>query len=466
MDTMSLRSVIEKLEQEIGVLKAQNNLLHSRIEELIAKNGSLVTENAFLKQKIIKLEDKLNINSTNSGLPTSKDIYRIEKHTRAKSDRKAGAQLGHQINSYEMQAPDVIVEVMPEEDICKCGSTLTLEESFTAHQKIEIPVIKPVVTEYRLQQKVCVKCKRKYKGKLDNYRLLEKNAGSIITSLTGFFNNSKRDVQAILSNIFNLDLSLGLISNTEGRISETIEGKYKELVDQAEESSYLHLDETSHNNKGKRGWAWVAASQDVTVFKLANSRGKKALENFLPEYIGNVVSDRYAVYNIYDSEKRQICLAHLARDFKRFAHSKDIELAKVGNELHYIIGMVFKFYKLYKAGQMDRQRYLYVMQKIKDRMLYYLKSVSDIERWEQAQRVANNILKSFDMMWLFTRDDEIEPTNNFAERQIKHHVKYRKNSFFTWSERGDRFLERIKSLYATAKLQKLNPLQELREQLN
>jgi transposase len=105
------------------------------------------------------------------------------------------------------------------------------------------------------------------------------------------------------------------------------------------------------------------------------------------------------------------------------------------------------------------------MQKIKDRMLYYLKTVSEMNGCEQAQRVANNILKSFEMMWLFTRNDEIEPTNNFAERQIKHHVKYRKNSFFTWSDRGDRFLERIKSLYATAKLQKLNPLQALREQL-
>jgi hypothetical protein len=63
-----------------------------------------------------------------------------------------------------MQVPDVLVEVAPEEDICKCGGTLTIEESFTADQKIEIPVIKPVVTEYRLQQKVCVKCKRKYKA--------------------------------------------------------------------------------------------------------------------------------------------------------------------------------------------------------------------------------------------------------------------------------------------------------------
>lgn len=458
MDTVLSTFTVARFQQELDVLKAQNQLLQCRIEELI-------NENTALKAQIIKLEDRLNINSSNSGLPTSKEIYRIEKHTRPKSDRKVGAQEGHKHNGYEMRIPDVVVEVLPEENICKCGGSLRIEEAYTAHQKTEIPPIKPVVTEYRLQQKICIRCSRKYKGKLNNYRLLEQNAQSIVTSLTGFFNNSKRDVQMILSQIFNLDLSLGLISNTEGRVSVLLERKYNELVDQVEESSYLHLDETSHNNKGNRAWAWVAACKVATVFKLASSRGKKALMSWLPEYGGLVISDRYAVYNVFDNENRQICLAHLARDFKRFAHSKDTALALIGNDLYSMIQTVFKFYKLYKADQIERVRYLYIMQKIKDRMLYYLKTVSDMNRCEQAQRVANNILKSFEMMWLFSKNDEIEPTNNFAERQIKHHVKYRKNSFFTWSDRGDRFLERIKSLYATAKLQKLNPLQALREQL-
>ena len=95
-------------------------------------------------------------------------------------------------------------------------------------------------------------------------------------------------------------------------------------------------------------------------------------------------------------------------------------------------------------------------------MLYYLQKVVSTE-YLQAQRVANNILKSFDMIWLFLHDPQIEPTNNLAERQIKHFVKYRKNSYFTWSQRGDRFLERIKSLYATARLQNVNPFDQLRK---
>ena len=115
-----------------------------------------------------------------------------------------------------------------------------------------------------------------------------------------------------------------------------------------------------------------------------------------------------------------------------------------------------------RSGKIDKLYYLRRMRKIKKKMLYYLKEVSNLEKCEQSRRVANNILKAFDMMWLFVSDEQIEPTNNFAERQIKHHVKYRKNSFFTWSDRGDRFVERTKSLFATARLHNLNPFLELR----
>jgi transposase len=85
---------------------------------------------------------------------------------------------------------------------------------------------------------------------------------------------------------------------------------------------------------------------------LACSRETKAFESFFPEYQGKSITDRYPVYNILDEAKHQICLAHLRRDFKRFAHSQYISLREVGKELVEIIDAVFRFYKLYKAGKL------------------------------------------------------------------------------------------------------------------
>ena len=64
---------------------------------------------------------------------------------------------------------------------------------------------------------------------------------------------------------------------------------------------------------------------------------------------------------------------------------------------------------------------------VAQKMYSLLKTLRKESKLAQVRRIANNILKSFDMMWLFVDHEHIEPTNNFAERQIKHHVKYRKN---------------------------------------
>jgi len=68
-------------------------------------------------------------------------------------------------------------------------------------------------------------------------------------------------------------------------------------------------------------------------------------------------------------------------------------------------------------------------------------------------------MKSENMMWKFMDNPEFIPlTNNHAEQQLRHYVTYRKNSYFVQSERGERFLERIISLYLTSKKQQQNPV--------
>jgi transposase len=107
--------------------------------------------------------------------------------------------------------------------------------------------------------------------------LLGDRAKSVISSLSGFFNNSKRDVQQILENIFNLTISLGLVSATEKRVNKTLASTYKDLVNQMEGSAYLPIDETGHNCRGKKVWGWMFTNRDMSVLKLTSSRGKKIL---------------------------------------------------------------------------------------------------------------------------------------------------------------------------------------------
>src|ERR1700748_237866 len=98
--------------------------LKATIEKLELTVKELSATNAFLRKRIIELEDKLNIDSSNSGLPTSKEIYRKEKKSRLKSSRKIGAQPQHKYNGYKNRIADKIIEVLPEESLCRCGNIL------------------------------------------------------------------------------------------------------------------------------------------------------------------------------------------------------------------------------------------------------------------------------------------------------------------------------------------------------
>lgn len=87
---------------------------------------------------------------------------------------------------------------------------------------------------------------------------------------------------------------------------------------------------------------------------------------------------------------------------------------------------------------------------LRRRLRYCLKSTHRLPGLDQARRVSRNIMKVEKMIWLFLEDPfRIPTTNNLAERQIRKYVVYRKTSYFAWAERGERYIERMLSLFLT-----------------
>jgi transposase len=443
---MDFSSIIEDLYKQIADLK-------DRIAYLEQENKALKEENVRLRQENDRLKERLGLNSTNSSLPPSRDLYRAKK-ARPRSGRKPGAQPGHKPQGYQLKTPDEIVRVYP--GTCACGHKIEVGSTYQIHQKMEIPPIKAYVTEYHLYQGICRSCGDRHTAELPegvSPDLLGDHAKAIISALSGFYHNSKRDVQQILHDIFHLPISLGLVSTTEKRVSHRLQSSYEELCKQMEDSPYLHIDETGHKCRGEKGWGWIFTNRYMSVLKLTSSRGKKVLESILPEYEGQIISDRYGAYRHFENEKRQICWSHLKRDFQRFAHSRNVALAAYGRILEQIGYEVFVLEKAFKTQAIDHLFFIRRIRKLKKRMIYALKGILRVPDCPHAHRVAQNLLNCFEMMWRFVDNREIEPTNNLAERQIRKYVVYRKKSLFTWSQRGNEFIERIFSLFLTCRLQ-------------
>jgi transposase len=442
---------IEKLESENQIFRVQVQGLETQIQALIKENA--------------ELKERLGLNSKNSSIPSSKELYKIKKENRLKSSRKIGGQVGHKGFFRERLPADEVIKIdLPIS--CECGGELAIAKEAYIHQKIDLPEIKPHVTEYHLAHGRCRKCGRRRSSTLPtgvDRDVFGTRTKAVIAALTGFYKNSKKEVVGILADIFNLKISSASITNSEAKVAVKCQETYAAIEQEVANSNIVHMDETSHYNKGKLGWCWMFSSDKASFLKLTDSRGKKVLENSV--FGSNdqlVVTDRYAAYNYFAEENRQVCWAHLSRDFERLAHSFQPEVKVMGSYLKNVASELFALKKALTTNDIDALRFLRRARKLRKRTWRYLQEIAYVLQAVHAARVAKNMMKSENMMWKFLDDPiNIPLTNNHAERQIRHYVVYRKNSYFTQSETGNKFLERIISLYLTAKQQNQNPFQQL-----
>lgn len=76
---------------------------------------------------------------------------------------------------------------------------------------------------------------------------------------------------------------------------------------------------------------------------------------------------------------------------------------------------------------------------------------------------ARRTLKNWPHLFTFLQVEDVEPTDNRAERSFRHAVLWRKICFGSQSDDGERFVERILSVTRTCKMQRRNPLDFLAE---
>ena len=146
---------------------------------------------------------------------------------------------------------------------------------------------------------------------------------------TGAYRLSKRTTQQMMDEVFGVPLSVGTIGPLEQATTAAVAAPVEAARRYVHEQAVAHLDETSWRQGGKRAWLWVAVTCWVTVFVVRMSRGGHVARELLGEtFAGILVTDRYSAYNWYPVRWRQLCWAHLLRDFEamrgRGGRSEDI----------------------------------------------------------------------------------------------------------------------------------------------
>jgi transposase len=433
------------------------NLTPKTPEEVAETIGQLLKIIIELKKENDWLREQLNNNSNNSSIPPSRDLKKKKKVT-AKSGRKRGGQLGHKgwnRNITPAEEVDKIIDCKPAE-ICKCGGTIKLKDKIQIHQMYEIPLPKYEVTEYRIYKGCCESCHTKHKGQLPagiSWKGFGVRAQAMLSLLTSKYRLSKRLAQSWFKDVYQMPICLGSVSNVEQTVSQSLKEIHEEIFAAVQTEKVIHVDETGHKECNNSGWAWIASSAQYTYFMLHKSRGKKVAKELIGDPHGRmIITDRYSAYNYLPSDSHQICWAHLKRDFQKIAERPD-KPGKIGNNLLKSYRNLFGFWKTaYKQGTELCKKQKKRLRRFKNNMLKWLVIGTQCGH-DKTARTCENILGCQRSLWHFFENNNISPTNNHAERQLRPLVISKKLTFGTQSNRGSRFIERIFTVITSCKQQ-------------
>jgi transposase len=182
------------------------------------------------------------------------------------------------------------------------------------------------------------------------------------------------------------------------------------------------------------------------------------------DFAGLLVTDRWSGYQWYDAGLRQVCWAHLTRDFQGFI-DRGGKGARIGKKLMRQRDRMFKWWQQVRDGTLPRAQFSRRMRKVERTVGQLLRQAAKRAEKKTAG-MAREILSLEKALWAFVDMPGVEPTNNFGERCIRHAVMYRKTSFGTQSPEGSRFVERILTVVTTLKLQQRSVLDYLTDALH
>jgi transposase len=397
-----------------------------------------------LLKRVDALESRLNRDSSNSSRPPSTDSAAKKRDRRVEltERRKPGAKPGHPGHQQTLLEPTTTVSLFPEP--CGCGqSEVRILTAYQTHQVIELPVIRPEVTHWRLHQGQCSACGKTRKASLppDQTTGYGPRLTAFVGEMSGVVSVSRSAVQDLCASVFSIPLSKGAIQKMVNRVSAALVPHYEAIGRVARAAPVNHLDETSWFTHGVRHWLWVMTNPLVAYFQIHRTRSQAAFEQLIADWKGILVSDDYGVYQSWTG-LRQTCLAHLIRTAKGLTEPLESGIAAFGRRIRD---------ELQRLCHMSTERpTVRQWQAWYARFRHLISSAT--ARLDKAGTFARRLDREQEALWLFLDIPGIDPTNNAAERAHRFGVMWRKRTRGTYSDKGNRWVERVLSFRQTCRI--------------
>lgn len=430
---------------------------------------------AVLEAQVRELLAQLQRNSTNSSTPPSANPLGAPKPVvKRPTGRRRGGQTGHR-GHFRLRLPahrvNEVVIYRPE-NCSTCRSPLPVEPGPDDpepawHQSAELPKLAAIVTEHQAHTRICPECGTVNRATIPaevRTHVIGPRLAATMSYLSGRFHLSKRSVREFVEAVFDVPVSLGTVVTLEQQTAAALASAHDEARDAVRGAPVKNADETSWKQAGAKRWLWTAATATVAYFVIHLQRGARGLKALLGEAItGIVISDRWPGYVSLPLEQRQVCWAHLKRDFQKCSERGGVGKA-VGATGLIVVEDLFTLWWDFRQRRIDREALKTKLEPLVEELRVALEQGSGCAD-SKVVAFCDNLLALYPALWLFAGVEGVDPTNNHAERVLRPGVLWRKNAFGCYSESGCRFVERILTVVQTLRLQKRTVLDFLEASL-
>jgi len=396
------------------------------------KIDSLMEENQRLKQKLKYQQRKEKEGVFGSSTPSSKLPVKANT-TNSETGKPKGAQLGHKGAGRKMfqesEAERVVsVEAQVGSTCPDCGRPLE-EKGMQERLVIESQPLKAKRVLFRLPKKYCPHCQKVFQAHAPEVLPKSLYGNQLITTAAVMHYLHGIPMGRVCEQT---EIGPGSLVEIFHRLAKLFDKIPAQLIEQYRQAPVKHADETSWRTEGQNGYAWLFATDQLSIFQFRKSRSAEVARAVfggkpLP---GVLVVDRYAGYNKAPCAI-QYCYAHLLREVenlgKEFPDSGEVQ-----GFVHTLIPLLSLAMGL-RSQPLSRAKFKAKATEVKSQIVAAVESPA---QHLGIRRIQDIFRENHARMYHWANDRRIPADNNLAERDLRPTVIARKVSFGSQSDAG------------------------------
>lgn len=395
-----------------------------------------------------------------------REAQRVKK--RRRRGRKAG--VGSFKNREKPKAEEI--SQVKKAELSGCPNCQCKLEEIKEHEQyeVELPEIKPIVTLYVMLSGKCPQCGKRHRMYHPDQISSAVGASGVVvgprakalaSDLKHGFGASYGKVSRFLEEVFHLNVTRGAWQQADRRLARQARPIYEELVEALRACTVVHGDETGWRVGALSAWLWVFANQKITVYAIETSRGHEVALNILGRnFKGVLVSDCFLAYDHHELEDwlKQKCLSHLLKDLKELTETKVRGAVRFARDVQKLLQAALTL-KTQKA-HLPEPQYAQQAQALETRLNELIDAKRQLTDPDNA-RFAKRLRKHRPHILRFLYLDELDATNNLAERQLRPAVITRKTNGCNRTKEGAQTHVILSSILATCRQQTIPILEYL-----